>query len=245
MNSRATSTRSIPSLPEAGPRAWMPALNEPPVVPHSGTQGLRQTRLRLHMTPPPAPMVGMDQEKADATILAWETQLTRDGSVQLKPSRGKLFAYLLACLVFTAGGVLILFDSTQSAVFGVLAIVFFGGMGIPTLLVHMVRDETSVSITSASVSIADKVTVPWDDVADVSLIRTGAAQMVSLRVRDEEAQRRALAGSRTSSSLRKLSNHITDDLDIPLPTGLKADPIVFATWLARVHARAVGPQQPN
>jgi hypothetical protein len=167
----------------------------------------------------------------------WDHQLQRPGGVRLRTRRSKNVWALFGCLAFTAVGLWAAADG--SWLVAVLAIGFFGVIGIPSILLQMLRPR-DVHVTPTELRI-DRVVLPWDQVTGVELLTIANQSSVVLRLTDE-GDRAVDAG--LNPYVRRFQRANAKLLGGPvlaLPAQLGGDRQEMAAWLAVVHGRATTP----
>lgn len=181
----------------------------------------------------------MNDARRLATIEAWDQELVMQGSVRLRNDPRKLTLALIGCVLFAFIGIAILFgDASGGVVFvGVLAILFFGVLGIPVLIWRIATGSPRVTVTREGVTVGNKTGVAWSDVEEVVGLKVSGARSIALRMREEEALDEAVQDSLTARALQPLSNKITGGSDFGIPTGLRANMDALGFWLTSVHER--------
>lgn len=171
----------------------------------------------------------------------WDRELLTSGQVRLRTNQSKVLWVLLGCLAFTAVGVWAALDGAWLV--AVLAIGFFGVLGIPAVAYLLVRPR-DVHVTPADVRV-DRVVLPWWQVIAVQVVTIMNQQTVVLRLTEE--------GARTVNGgllpwVRRFQGANAKLLGGPvlaLPNQLAGDKQQMAAWLALVHGRSLAPQEPG
>ncbi|GAA4286535.1 hypothetical protein [Georgenia daeguensis] len=171
----------------------------------------------------------------------WDRELLASGQVRLRTKQSKNLWALLGCLGFTAVGVWAAADGAWLV--AVLAVGFFGGLGIPAIGYQIVRPR-DVHVTPADVRV-DRVVLPWRQVIAVQVVTIMNQQTVVLRLTGEGA--RTVDGG-LLSWVRRFQGANAKLLGGPvlaLPTQLAGDKQQMGIWLALVHGRSSAPQDPG
>lgn len=181
----------------------------------------------------------MNNTKRLATIEAWDQELVTQGSVQLRNDARKLSLAFIGCVVFAFIGLVILLGDPSGGeiVFGGLAVLFFGVIGVPVLIWRIATGSPRVTVTREGVSVGNKTGVAWSDVEEVIGLKVNGARMLALRMRDSDTLDEAVQDSLTARALQPVSNKITGGSDFGIPTGLRANMDALGFWLTSVHER--------
>jgi hypothetical protein len=93
----------------------------------------------------------------------------------VRPRAGRLPRYAAGIVVFVAVGVwLVVAGGVVAKVFGVLAVLFFGGGGLVMAVGALRNGLSKVALTHEGVEPAAGGTVPWQDVEAVGVVTTPA-----------------------------------------------------------------------
>lgn len=175
---------------------------------------------------------------------SWESTLQQSGTVTLSQSRGKTIGLLAIALALTAAGIYMIADG--SLVFGWLAIILFGVLGIP-VLGYMTLKPQSVTVTAEHISPKGAFDMPWGEVLEVfDFQAAGNTHSVALRLNEAGVQRVRSSNSRltevSTEVLTPLANQYTDS-DVAeiytLPPSLAGSHQKMIDWLNSVRERAV------
>jgi hypothetical protein len=170
----------------------------------------------------------------------WDRELLTSGRVRLRTKRSKNLWALLGSLAFTVVGI---WAATDGAwLVAVLAIGFFGVLGLPAIGYQIVRPR-DVHVTSADVRV-DRVVLPWWQVTAVEVVTVANQPTVVLRLTEDG---RTTVDAGLSSWVRRFQSANAKLLGGPvlaLPAQLGGDKHETGAWLARVHHRAVTPPEP-
>jgi len=171
----------------------------------------------------------------------WDRELLTSGQVRLRTKQSKNLWALLGCLAFTAAGLWMLMEG--NCLVAVLAVGFFGVLGIPALGYQILRPR-DVHVTPADVRV-DRVVLPWWQVAAVQVVTVMNQQTVVLRLTEQGA--RTVDGGLLpwvrrfqGANARLLGGPV-----LALPNQLAGDKQQMAAWLAVVHGRSLTPQGPG
>ena len=105
----------------------------------------------------------------------------------IKPSSGRSILLALACIAFTIAGLAMLFaDDIGTKIMGFLAIAFFGGGGVFTLIRQM-KGGTTLTLTPEGIVPGSGGFVPWQNVGRIAATTTGGAAALGVEVLDVPA----------------------------------------------------------
>lgn len=173
-------------------------------------------------------------------IAEWDRQLTSFGKVELRPSRLSLLLLLLAAIVFTVIGVTMLFSDDVTGMMSlvaVLAIGFFGVIGIPALIRQFLRADQPVVIDCSGVQLPFKPLIPWDEIQSTGVFASSGAKSVAIEVSPGYLERYQANESGVMRKLTSANSALTRLTAIYLPNTLRADADSLAGWLAMVAER--------
>ncbi|WP_127130479.1 hypothetical protein [Georgenia sp. SYP-B2076] len=168
-------------------------------------------------------------------IEIWESELRTTGQVRLSTSRRHNVLALLGCLAFTAVGVAL---ARESLFVAVLAVGFFGVIGIPVMIVQLVKPR-DVVVTATEVRFTSGLAVPWQQVAAVEIGALQRQTMILLRMTPDGAPQVKAQYGAVQRALAPANDGITGGPTVTLPVQLRADKAHLGAWLTGVHYRAV------
>ena len=168
-------------------------------------------------------------------IEIWESELRSAGQVRLRTSARHNILVLLGCLAFTAVGTAMF---RESPLVGVLAVSFFGVLGIPVVVMQLVRPR-DVVVTPTEVRLSAGPTVPWHQVASVELGTLQRQTMILLRLTPDGAPHVKAQQGAVHRALAPANDAITGGPTVTLPVQLRADKVNLGAWLTGVHYRVV------
>lgn len=180
---------------------------------------------------------------AESDPRRWTEELHRNGRLVRKSARGKLSLLLVVCVVFALVGLAMAGTGGANSVFGILAAVFFGLLGIPALSWRVVTGRPVTVVDYAGVAV-DGARLGWSDIVGVRALGS-PQQMVLLDTTPEAEARLAVERSWWKRGLGHANTAITGHTSFALPTdqGVTAEP--FAAWLGELHAQHTHGQPPG
>ncbi|GHC99795.1 hypothetical protein [Zhihengliuella salsuginis] len=174
---------------------------------------------------------------ATARFPEWDRAFDSTGSLSFRMGRHVPLLCLLGCLAFVSGGIWLLgVDRPFAAIAGVLAIVFFGLVGIPCC-VYLFFNPRSLTFTASGVQITRRPLIPWAAIAGAGFIEQGSQAHGVLQLTPEgiAAYEVALAGRAASVHASQKSYAGADG--VFLPTHLSASPRDIAAWVNETRER--------
>lgn len=187
-------------------------------------------------------MTTLDHDTVRA-MRAWDHELATTGRVTLRPSRDKMILALLGTLAFTAIGlVMILMPDAPWAVriVGVVAVGFFGVIGIPSLIRQFVLAGAPVVIDAAGIHIPRQVDLPWHELRSVGVFNVRRTRIVTLGVDDAFLQEWLAHRSRATRWLAAGNRTLTRDDAFALPGTLRVDVEALVHWIGEQAAHRQG-----
>lgn len=175
-----------------------------------------------------------------ATTQHWQDQLERDGEVVLRQRRGRAVLLLAGSVAFTVAAVWIALDDGWNA-FAVVAVAFFGVLGIPVLGWSAVLARPHVRVTGDDVRVRS-VRLAWSEVTEVRTQRFdhrgGGTTLVMLDYPDAVlAVEGRMGGVQRSVAVVQRSAFGDSALGLPLNWSV-ADTEALAGWLRSVREAA-------
>ncbi|MPV37258.1 STM3941 family protein [Georgenia subflava] len=169
----------------------------------------------------------------------WESELAGTGQVRLRTNHGKNVLALLGCLAFAVVGLALIGadSSVVRTIVGYAAVVFFGVIGIPALVVQLFRPR-DVVVTPTEVRLRN-ATVPWNQVLRVEYGAISGQTFAVLRLTDEGAVAVQQQYGPLTRLLDRANSRLTQGPSVALPAQLKADRRELTVWLVSVHQRAL------
>lgn len=166
----------------------------------------------------------------------WEEQLLTQGRTVISTSVGRLVLALVGALLFTLIGLgMLTSDSVIAKIGGGLCVLFFGVIGIPSLIWQMARRVKAV-VTLEGVGLG-KDFVSWREVFAVALWEHPGGRVCMLTLTDEGAARQMAEASPAMRLLLDRDRKIVGAPAFSLPTTLKAPIPELTAWLTTVHER--------
>ncbi len=175
------------------------------------------------------------------SVDAYRTQLARDGEITFTQSRGKMFFFLLGSLAFAVVGLVMAIGDGGLAVrlVGWVAVLFFGVIGIPTLLLKVVRPTPQLTVSADRgvwLAQGDASWVAWRDIHEVGLGEIQGQEMVALMVSPELYEQRFAESSVAGRGLAAANERVVGGTALVIPSGLPLRPVTLAEWLGTEHA---------
>lgn len=172
----------------------------------------------------------------------WTDELQRNGRVVLKTARGKVAFLLVVSAVLAIFGIIVIAAGEGGTIIGILAVVFFGLLGVPALGWRLATGRPVTVIDYAGVAV-DNVGVNWQDVLDVRVF--GPKRLVLLDLTPQGQATMANQLRPWHRVVARVETQITGRPAFTLPTdqGVAAEP--FAAWLAWLHFQRTGGQPPD
>ena len=193
------------------------------------------------MTACPEPAAGAYDPRVDAgATRRWQDALERDGEVVLRQRRGRASALLAVSAAFTVAALwLTLVEGPD--LFGVVAVAFFGVLGIPVFAWSAVMARPHVLVTRDGVRVRS-ARLAWAEVTEVRTQRFahrgGGTTLVMLDYPDAVlAVEGRMSGVHRSMAVVQRSAFGDSALGLPLNWSA-ADTEVLAGWLRSVRAAA-------
>lgn len=180
------------------------------------------------------------------SVDSYRTRLSHEGEVTFTQSRGKMFLFLLVSIAFAIVGLVMAFGDGSIVVrlVGWAAVLFFGVLGIPVLLLKAIRPTPQLSVSTDRgvwLSQGDASWVAWEDIDEVGLGEIQGQEMVALMVSPELYEQRFAESSTASRGLAAANERVVGATALVIPSGLPIKPVDLAEWLGSEHAdRASG-----
>ncbi len=197
----------------------------------------------------------------DQRVLGHFETLKNTGTVELSTSRGKLIFLFLLTLVFTLIGLGMMFaaygqaptigDMLTSGSFwiGLLAVVFFGVFGIPSLLSQIVQKRQFVLDKRGfrygkphSIGTDPELEVKWDEVEGMGLARVSRSTMVAMKLTPQGYERYESRLTGNTRRLAKANERMMGEGMIALPATIGNGPQELVTLLGLAHGQYGPPE---
>lgn len=171
----------------------------------------------------------------------YRARLRHGEEITFTQQRWKMALALLGCLAFTIVGLALAFGdgSVVVKVAGWSAILFFGVIGIPALLLRTVRPTPQLRVSAHRgvwLTQGDASWLAWHDIEEVTPGSINGQKMVALAVSSELYERRFASSSVASRGMASANEKIIGRPGLIIPTGLSAKPADLADWLSAEHA---------
>ena len=179
---------------------------------------------------------------AESNPERWTEELQRNGRVVLKTARGKVAFLLVVSAVLAIFGIIVIAAGEGGTVIGILAVVFFGLLGVPALGWRLATGRPVTVIDYEGVAV-DNVGVSWQDVLGVRIL--GPKRLVLLDLTPQGQATMANQLRPWHRVVARVETQITGRPAFAFPTdqGVAAQP--FAAWLAWLHLQRTGGQPPD
>ncbi|RZU63597.1 hypothetical protein [Zhihengliuella halotolerans] len=161
----------------------------------------------------------------------WDRAFDSTGTLHFRTGRHVSVLALLGCLVFVAAGFWMLgVERPLAAIAGVLALLFFGVMGVPTC-VYLFFKPRSLTFTADGVLITRRPLIPWEAVAGAGHVTQGPQTHGVLRLTPEgmAAYEGALTGR--AARVHASQKSYTGGDGAFFPPYLPASPRDIAAWV--------------
>lgn len=175
---------------------------------------------------------------ADTDFQLWDDTLQHRGRLVLSTARGKVTLLLLVSITFTVAGIAMIGTGGGATIIAILAVVFFGVLGIPVLAWRVVTRRPVTVIDPQGIAI-DNVRVGWDEIRSIRVF-DAPTRIVLLDTTPDAEARLTTARSLWQRGLARLNTQLTGHTSFALPTDQGVDPDAFAGWLASLHDRYGG-----
>lgn len=166
----------------------------------------------------------------------YQARLARGEEIVLTQPRGRMLLFFLGCLVFTliglgmmAGG-----EGIMVKVAGGAAVLFFGVLGLPSMLLKAVRPTPQLKVSAEKgvwLRQGDASWLPWQQIRGVALGTVSGQQMVALEVDQEVYDRRFAESGAMTAALSSANQGIVGGPALVIPSGLSIAPEQLAAWL--------------
>lgn len=197
----------------------------------------------------------------DQRVLGQFDTLKNTGTVELSTSRGKLIFLFLLTLVFTIFGLGMMLAAygqapTVGGMFmsgsfwiGLVAFVFFGVFGIPSLLSQIVQKRQLVLDKRGfrygkphSVGTDPELEVQWDEVEGMGLARVSRSTMVAMKLTPAGYERYESRLTGNTRRLAKANERMMGEGMIALPATIGNGPQELVTLLGLAHGQYGPPE---
>lgn len=168
----------------------------------------------------------------------WDDALQHQGRLILATARGKVTLLLLVSVTFTLAGIAMIGAGGGTTIIAILAVVFFGVLGIPVLAWRVVTRRPVTVIDPQGIAI-DDVRVGWGEVRSIRVF-DAPTRIVLLDTTPEAAARLTAGRSFWQRGSAHLNTQVTGHTSLALPTDQGVDPDAFAGWLISLHDRHGG-----
>lgn len=171
------------------------------------------------------------------TLDAYHARLAHGEDITFTQPRRRTIPLLLAAVVFTLTGVMMIGGDGGggTTIFGWAAVVFFGVLGIPSMLLKVVRPTPQLTVSADKgvwLAQGDASWLAWRDIETVALGEVSGQKMVALGVAQEVYERRFAESSAATRGLAAANEKIVGGPGLVIPTNLAIKPAVLADWLA-------------
>ncbi len=164
----------------------------------------------------------------------WTADIQGNGRLVLKSARGKLAVLLVVCVAFVAIGVVMMGEGGGLMVIGVLAVAFFGVLGLPVLGWRVATGRPVTVIDHSGVAV-DRARVGWTEIVGIRVF-AAPIKTVLLDTTPEAEARLAAERSSWQRGLGHVNTQLTGHTSFALPTDQGVNPDEFASWLRWLHA---------
>lgn len=156
-------------------------------------------------------------------------------------SRARSLLLALAALIFVVlGAVMTQAGEAQAVLFGWLAILFFGVLGLPVLLWRGLRSSVALRVhrdRGIWLREGDASWVPWGAVWDVGIVRIQRQDIVAIRIDPQLHARRLAASGGAVRALHHVNAGLVGDHVLTVPSQLTIRPQSLARLLGELTAR--------
>lgn len=171
----------------------------------------------------------------------WDAELVAVGRAQVRGSRARAGLLVLGCLAFVAAGVWMwAAGGVLERVVAVVAVVFFGALGLPVGVRQLLRparlEVTRAGLRGDGVR-GQAVDLAWSDVEQVAVWAVDRNRFVVLLLTPEAAARRRADDAGARGVLTAVDEDLVGAPHVMVP-GTYARPERLAAWLERVRARS-------
>lgn len=197
----------------------------------------------------------------DQRVLGQFETLKNSGTVQLSTNRGKLIFLFLLTLVFTLFGLGMMFASygqaaTVAGMFGsgsfwigLLVVVFFGILGIPSLFSQIVQKRQLTLDKQGfrygkphSAGTDPELEIRWDEVEGMGLARVSRSTMVAMKLTSEGYERYESQLTGSTRQLAKANQRMMGEGMIAFPATIGGGPKELVTLLGLAHGQYGPPE---
>jgi hypothetical protein len=184
-------------------------------------------------------MHGNAETTTSPRIESWEAALSRGEEVTLYRSRLK--SVLLALLMLLIGLISFAVGLTAELPIALIGwlMVLISALSVVVLVRRAFSTVPAAVVSGEGIAVgrATAGPVPWSQITDISVMRSGASSFVILAVTDQE--RRRQSGDAAGVELDLESADEDSQPVLWLPNGLKADENELVIWLNRERAARV------
>lgn len=171
------------------------------------------------------------------TLDAYRTRLAHGEDITFAQPRRKTIPLLLAAIVFALIGLVMIGGGGGIGVTigGWAAVLFFGVLGIPSMLFKVVRPTPQLTVSADRgvwLAQGDASWLAWRDIETVALGEVSGQKMVALEVAQEVYERRFAESSAATRGLAAANERLVGGPGLVIPTNLAIKPAVLADWLA-------------
>lgn len=168
--------------------------------------------------------------RPDVAAQFWST-----GRVEIPADRRRLMLALLGCVAFCAAGVWII--GAGHIVIGWITIAFFGVIGIPAIILQMVRLQRVV-LTSEHIEFEGVPPVPWALITAVAPFDVHGTRIVVLGLTPEgdELVTQSFVGAKRA--LYRANHALFGGPALALPTTLTAKTDILLELITQAHHQA-------
>lgn len=184
----------------------------------------------------------------DQRVLGQFETLKNSGTVQLSTNRGKLIFLFLLTLVFTLFGLGMMFGSGSFWI-GLLVVVFFGILGIPSLFSQIVQKRQLTLDKQGfrygkphSAGTDPELEIRWDEVEGMGLARVSRSTMVAMKLTSEGYERYESQLTGSTRQLAKANQRMMGEGMIALPATIGGGPKELVTLLGLAHGQYGPPE---
>lgn len=165
-----------------------------------------------------------------------DQELLHERQVVFTQRRQRMSLGLLGCLAFVALGVLLIYIGAWPL--GVITIIFFGVIGIPAIVVQMIRPRT-VTVTADSVEITGCPPLPWTATTGLRVFSTRGTDVGFIGLTAHGQAHITAHMNVARRLLHRANTRLLKEPGIALPHGLNIHVHQLLDWLALVRERAV------
>lgn len=184
----------------------------------------------------------------DQRVLGQFETLKNSGTVQLSTNRGKLIFLFLLTLVFTLFGLGMMFGSGSFWI-GLLVVVFFGILGIPSLFSQIVQKRQLTLDKQGfrygkphSAGTDPELEIRWDEVEGMGLARVSRSTMVAMKLTSEGYERYESQLTGSTRQLAKANQRMMGEGMIAFPATIGGGPKELVTLLGLAHGQYGPPE---